>query len=110
MTHSNQKILTNFFEAIVRVVSEGTSDKYAIMVIKKFCLISIKKFPIVKYVDFQHDKVIVNEKINSIDQKLVSKFITTLIDSLFSNLFKHLLRKKMSVGLYDDLKKLGVKI
>jgi len=110
MVHSNQQILTNFFVAIVRVVSEGTSDKYAVMVIKNFDKVNKKKFPFLRYIDFQLGKIIVNEKINSIDPKLVSKFITKLMDSLFSDLFKHLIRKKISVGLYEDLKKLGVKI
>ena len=51
-----------------------------------------------------------NRKINSVNSKLLAKYITKLVNSIFSDLFKHLLKKKMDIELLKDFKKLGVKL
>jgi len=109
MTHSNKEILEHFFDVILGVVSEGTSDNYALMVISQFSKKISKDFPFVKYFSIKNS-VKVDEKINRVDHKKVSKFITKLMDSLFSDLFKHLVKRKMDENLYNDLKLIGVKI
>ena len=51
-----------------------------------------------------------NQKINSVNSKLLAKYITKLVNSIFSDLFKYLLKKKMDIELLKDFKKLGVKL
>ena len=115
MAHSNQQILTNFFRDIITVVSEGTSDSYAIMVISRFKKDNIKNFPFLEHVSLRPNgqlssSIEVSSKVDSVNPVLVRKFLTKLISSLFSDLFKHLLKRKMSTELYRDLKELGVDI
>ena len=83
MKHSNQKILTNFLNGIIKIVSEGSSEDYAVMVLMKFNKKNIKYLPFVKYLSKDSKKIIVDQKINSIDSRLVARFINKLINSLF---------------------------
>ena len=108
--HSNQEILQNLFGAICRLVSEGTSDTYAEMVMTKFNRANIKKFPFVKHIHLYANGVKVDKKVNSNDPEFVGKFIKRLIDSLFSDLFKHLITRKLDIGILDDLKSMGVRL
>ena len=110
MKHSNEEILTHFFETIVRIVSEGTSDTYTAMILMKFSSKNRSDFPFVKYIKIGPSQIEIDKKINSVNSKLMGRYITKLIDSLFSHLFKHLLKRKMNAELYKDLKKLSVKI
>ena len=77
---------------------------------EKFNKKNISDFPFIKYINLQKKKIKINKKINSINSKLVTKYITKLVNSIFSDLFRHLLKKKMSLELLKDFKKLGVKI
>jgi len=106
--HTNQIILTSFFESVSGVVSEGTSDTYAAMVITKFNKSSSSQFPFVKYIHLHSNKVKIDKEINSVNVKKIGKFISNLINSLFSDLFKHLIRRQLGMSLLDDLEKLGV--
>ena len=108
--HPNHVILTNFFEAVSGVVSEGTSDTYAAMVITKFNKQISSEFPFVKYIHLHTNKVKIDKEINSVSVKLIGKFISKLINSLFSDLFKHLIRRQLDLGLLEDLKSLGVRM
>ena len=110
MTHSNQEILKNFIGAICRVVSEGTSDNYAAMVIKKFNKSNNAEFPFVKYIHLDSNKIKVDEEVNSVDAKSIGKFIKKLINSLFSDLFKRLVKRQLGIGLLEDLEDIGVRI
>ena len=110
MLHPNQQILKKFFETIISIVSQGTSDTYAAMVLMRFNKKNTSDFPFVKYINLYSKKIKINRKINSINSKLVAKYITKLVNNIFSDLFKHLLKKKMGIDLLKDFKKLGVKI
>jgi len=110
MIHSNQEILQYFLGTICRLVSEGTSDTYAAMVMTKFNRSNIKKFPFVNYIYIHSNKVNVDKKVNSVSPKLIGGFIKKLINSLFSDLFKHLIKRELEAGLLADLKFIGVKI
>ena len=110
MLHSNQQILKAFFNTIIDIVSRGTSDTYASMVLTKFNKKNISDFPFIEYINLQKKEIEINKKINSINSKLVAVYITKLVNSIFSDLFRHLLKKKMSLELLKDFKKLGVKI
>ena len=110
MLHSNQLLLKNFFGAICSAVSEGTSDRYAMMVIKKFIKNNISEFPFVKYIHLRSNKISVDKEINSINPKLIGEFIKKLISTLFSDLFKRLVKRELDIGLLEDLKDIGVKI
>ena len=110
MVHSNQEILKKFIGAICRAVSEGTSDTYATMVITKFNKSNSAKFPFVKYIHLVSNKIMVDEEINSVDAKLIGKFIEKIMDSLFSDLFKRLVKRQLGIGLLEDLEDIGVKI
>ena len=110
MKHTNQEILTHFFETIVRIVSEGTSDTFTVMILMKFNRRNSSDFPFLKFINIGSDKIKIDQKINSVNPKLIGEYITKLIDSLFSDLFKHLLKRKLDTELYKDLKKLSVKI
>ena len=110
MAHSNQKILKNFIGAICRVVSEGTSDTYATMVIKKFNKSNNAEFPFVKYIHLDSNKIKVDGEINSVGSRSVGKFIKKMINTLFSDLFKRLVKRRLGIGLLGDLEDIGVKI
>lgn len=110
MVHSNQKILMSFFNSIIRIVSGGTSDLYAVMVMQKFIKNNIATFPFVRHIHLRLGKIDINQKINTADRKIIGKFLTKLINSLFSDLFKHLMKRKINVELFEDLKSMGVKI
>ena len=107
--HSNQEILQNLLGAICRLVSEGTSDTYASMVMTKFNRANIKKFPFVKHIHLYAKGVKVGKKVNSNDSAFIGEFIKRLIDSLFSDLFKHLITRKINAGILNDLKSMGVR-
>ncbi|MAE42803.1 hypothetical protein CMO93_03455 [Candidatus Woesearchaeota archaeon] len=110
MAKSNQKILTDFLETIIQLVSKGTSDTYAAMVIMKFTERSSAKFPFARYIHVDSNKIKINPKINSVDPKLIANFINKEINTLFSDLFRHLLKREMGAIVYDELKEIGVKI
>lgn len=110
MTHSNQKILKNFIWAICRVVSEGSSDNYAIMVITQFNKSNSAKFPFVKHIHLSSNKIIVDKEVDLVSSKLIAAFIKNIINSLFSDLFKRLVKRQLGIGLLEDLKEIGVKI
>lgn len=108
--HSNQKILKNFIGAICRVVSEGTSDTYATMVITKFNKSNSAKFHFVEYIHLGSNKIRIDEEVNSVSPRLIGRFIKKMVDSLFSDLFKRLVKRELGIGLLEDLKDIGVKI
>ena len=110
MLHSNQQILKKFFGTIIKIVSQGNSDTYATMVMMRFNKKNSPDFPFVKHIKLYTNKIIINQEINSINSKHVAKYITKLVNTIFSDLFKHLLKKKMSLELLKDFKKLGVEI
>jgi len=110
MIHSNQKILEDFFDAIISIVSQGTSDRYAAMVLKRFSQKNKSDFPFIKYIIWHPSIIEIDPRINSINSETIGKFITKLVNSIFSELFKHLLKNKLSLDLAFDLKKIGVKI
>ena len=110
MLRTNQKILKDFFDTIISIVSQGTSDTYATMVLVKFNKEIISDFPFIRHINLQKKKIEINKKINSINSKLVAKYITKLVNSIFSDLFRHLLKKEMAAELLKDFKKLGVRI
>ena len=107
--HSNQEILQGFLGIICRLVSKGTSDTYAAMVIGNFNKKNSVEFSFVRYIHIHSNKVEIDKEINSIDSKLVGKFINNLINSLFSDLFKHLIKMEFSSRLLNDLKSLDVR-
>jgi len=110
MTRANQKILTDFFRSLVKIVSGGTSDSYAILVIKIFVKKHTREFPFAKHIHIDLEEIKISKEINSVNPKLVGKLLSKLINSLFSDLFKHLVKRKISVELYEDLENIGVKI
>lgn len=110
MTKSNHQLLSEFFDTIIKLVSEGTADTYAVMVMKKITNEKKRRYPFLADLTFKKNTVIVSKDIDKYSPQDISAFITELIDSIFSDLFKHLLRKKMSEGLYKDLKQIGVEL
>ena len=108
MLRSNQVIMQDFLDNIVRIVSEGSSDKYVLMVLHKFVDGHIGVFPFLKYVSIDLKKIKVDRKINLIDHKLVGKFLKILVHSLFSQLFFLLVKRKIPVELAKDLEVLGI--
>ncbi len=107
-SHELKKTLDDFFGIIISVVSEDTSDSYALMVMEKFNKKNEKDFPFLRYVRTRRGKIEIRDKINGVSPKFVAKYVKKLMDGPFSDLFRHLVRKKLSVGLYEDLKRLGV--
>lgn len=96
-------------EAICRFVSEGSSNRYATMVLRKFNKNSSLEFPFVKYIDIYSNRIDVDEELNSINNKDVGRYIIRLTNSLFSDIFKRLIKRQLGVGLLEDLKQMGVK-
>jgi|TARA_Y100000310_G_scaffold216244_1_gene217256 hypothetical protein len=108
--HTNRIILANFIGSVCNVVSEGTSDRYAIMILNKFNKSVKAQFPLVKYIHIRHNKVNINKEINSIDSKVIAKYIKKIMSSLFSHLFMRLVKRELDVSLLHDLQDIGVKI
>ena len=67
MLRSNQQIMQDFFDNIVKIVSEGSSDKYVMMVLNKFVEAHKGIFPFLKYVSIDLNKIKVDKKINSVN-------------------------------------------
>ncbi len=110
--HTNKEILTKFIASIVKVVTRGTSEKYAVMILKRFIKDQKTKYEFLEYIDLTSlnnaGSVKIGEEINAAEPKEVGKFIDEMIDSLFSDLFKQLLSREISPALLVDLKMLGV--
>lgn len=112
MMHSNKDILTKFIASIIKVVTGGTSEKYAVMILKKFIKNRKAKYDFLEYIDLSSldsaGNVKIDDQMNSAEPKEVGKFIDEMINSLFSDLFKQLLSREISAALLIDLKMLGV--
>ncbi len=112
--HSNKEILTKFIASIIRVVTGGTSEKYAVMILKKFIKNRKTKYAFLQYIELDSldnaGNVKIDEQINSAEPKEVGQFIDEMINSLFSDLFKQLLSREISPTLLIDLKMLGVNL
>ena len=110
MPRSNQLIMQEFFDSLVKIVSEGASDKYVLMVLHKFVESHTKVYPFLKYVHIDLKKIKVNKKINSVNPKFIGGFLKFLINSLFSHLFMLLVKRKIPSELAEDLEFLGIKV
>lgn len=110
MARSNRVIIQDFFDNLVEIVSEGASDKYVLMVLRKFTERHAKSHPFLKYVHIDLKRIKVDKKINSVNPKLVGKFLKALVNSLFSHLFMLLVKRKIPPELAEDLESLGIKI
>ena len=108
MLRSNQLIIQDFLDNLVKIASEGSSDKYVLMVLHKFVSGHIKIFPFLKYISIDLRKIKVDKKINSVNAKFVGRFLKKLINSLFSHLFFLLVKRKVPLELAKDLENLGV--
>lgn len=112
--HSNKEILTKFIASIIRVVTGGTSERYAVMILKKFIKNKKTKYAFLQYINLDYlnkaGSVKIDEQINSAEPKEVGQFIDEMINSLFSDLFKQLLSREISPALLIDLKMLGVNL
>ena len=109
MVRSNQVILQEFLINIARVVSEGSSDEYVLMVLRKFTEGQNEVFPFLKHVNFDTNSINVDKKINSVNPELIGKFLKVFIKTLFSDLFMLLVKKRIPERLARDLEYLGVK-
>ena len=107
--YQNQRVIKHFLEAICRVVSEGSSDTYAVMILKKFNKEVSSEFPFVKDMHLYSNRIEVSENINSVNKKAIGNYIKKLMNSLFSDLFKRLLKREIGIGLLEDLKEIGVR-
>jgi len=56
------------------------------------------------------NKVTVHKKKDSIQSKVLGKFIKKMVKALFSDLFKRLVKRELGIGLLEDLNDIGVKI
>ncbi len=108
MRISNQAIVQKFLDSIVDIVSQGSSKRYALMVLNKFAQSRAKTFPFLKLVHIGFTKIRIDKRIDSVNPKLVGKFLKTLVDQLFSHLFMLLVRRKIPESLAKDLESLGV--
>jgi hypothetical protein len=103
-------IIQNFFDTVSAVISEGSSDKYAAMVLENFIVQARKKYPAAQHVSFKGEKLIVLHSMDTCTQKQLATFLEHLMNSLFSQLFKHLVKKRMTIELYEKIRQLGVKL
>ena len=110
MVRPNQMIIQDFLNSLLKIVAEGSSDKYVLMVLSKFRNEQIRNFPFLEDVHIDLKKITVDKKINSVSPKSIGKFLETLVHSLFSNLFMLLVKRKMPPRLIKDLEYLGINI
>jgi DNA-binding ferritin-like protein (Dps family) len=103
-----KKALAEFFDLIVNIISEGTSDNYAVMVMTQYISNKSHEYPFVKSIHLSKNGTVVDDAIMNINQQDMSTFLTELMDSLFSKLFKHLIKNKMTKELHNEMKALGV--
>ena len=110
--HTNQELLTHFFLGIIKLMSHGSSDKYAEMVLKKFIQDESTKFPFLNLIDSNSitTEVKIDPQINTVQPQLIGQFIIDLNKTLFSDLFRHLLASTLTPELVTELKELGVNI
>lgn len=110
VVRSNQVIVKEFLNSIVKIVSEGSSDKYVMMVLSRFINGHSEVFPLSKYIHIDLQTIVVDKKINYVNPKDVGKFLRVLVKSLFSDLFMLLVKKKIPKRLAEDLEYLGIKM
>ncbi len=110
MAKANKAIIEELLDIIVRIVSEGSSYQYILMVLSKFVQSHIEEFPFAAHIHIDLHGIKVGEEINSADPQLVGKFLKVMINTLFSDLFMHLVSRKLPKGLIEDLEYLGVEI
>lgn len=106
----NDVIVRELLDAILKIVSQGSSYEYALMVLKRFIEGSAEAFPFAKYINISAGGIEVSEDINSVEPKLIGKFLRMMIKTLFSELFMLLVVKKLPEGLVKDLEYMGVNI
>lgn len=110
MTRANKTLIEEFLDIIVRVVSEGSSCQYALMVLSKFVKSRLDEFPFAAHIHIGINGIKIGEEINSTDPKLIGKFLSVMTSSLFSGLFMHLVSRKIPKRLIEELESLGLKI
>lgn len=110
MPRSNQIVMQDFFDNLVKIVSEGASDEYVLMVLHKFLDDHIEEYSFLRHVRIGSKKIKVDKEINSTSPDIVGEFLKLLVNSLFSRLFVLLVRRKIPSELAKDLEFLGVKI
>lgn len=109
MTHPNHEVIKNLLEAICRIVSESSSDTYAVMILKKFNKEVCPEFPFIEYIHLNTNRIDIKEEIDSIDKKRIGMYIQKLMNSLFSDLFKRLVKREIGIVLLEDLKEMDIK-
>ena len=110
MEISNQYVVKEFLDSIVRIVSEGSSGKYVLMVLKKIADSQKRDFPFVSCIKISLRGITIDKKINSINPKTVGRFLNVLVNVHFSRLFVLLLKKKMPPDMVKDLSYFGIEI
>jgi len=110
MARANKAIIEEFLDIIVRIVSEGSSYQYILMVLNKFVQSHLEEFPFANHIHIDLNGTKIGEEINSIDPRLIGKFLSIMVNTLFSGLFMHLVSRKLPKELIEDLEYLGLKI
>lgn len=110
MARANKAIIEELLDIIVRIVSEGSSHQYILMVLSKFVKSRLDEFPFADNVHIDLNGIKIGEEINSTDPQLLGKFLRVMMNTLFSDLFMHLVSRKIPKGLIEELEHLGVKI
>ena len=110
MVRSNDKVVLEFLNTIVKVTSPGASNKYVLMVMNKFCESNKEFFPFVQHLHINLKGIKADSKLNSVEPKSIGKFLRVLINTLFSDLFMLMIKRKINSKLAKDLKYLGVKL
>ena len=110
---NNKELLAQFLARIIDEVSQGTSDNYAAMALRRFLREMTSEYPFVKHIRLatlsgNPEEIIIEDSINTIEPSMIAEFIRKMVTTSFPDLLKHLIVRKMNPDLLEDLNKMGV--
>ena len=110
---NNKELLTHFLARIIDEVSQGSSDNYAAMALRRFLRDLTPEYPFIKYIRLatlsaNPEEIMIEEGINTVEPSLIAEFFRKMVTTSFPDLLKHLIVRKMNPDLLEDLNKLGV--
>jgi len=109
MKTTTKEVTTKFFNAILQLMSEATSDEYAIVALRNVKKKLKKDFPLLKYIDVA-DPTDVDPLINKVDTVRLGKLLGIIIDTVGSDIVKRNLAQQLNKDDLLYLSKLGVRL
>ncbi len=120
---TNQRMVEDLLQALIRVGSKITSDKYIILVINTLIRDLRREYEVFNYLKIRttapgySERITVSPEVNSIDNKSLGESLSVFIERLIGpaglrgqESFGIILEYEMGTDMVRSLKRLGVRI